>query len=242
MEFFLWRVIKMKMRNKLILGLTASSIAGKLVENMNLKDNVTPNTQTTFNLEKDTPTINKSSYIHHFASIIGSVVIGKEVFVGPFSSIRGDEGLGIHIGEFTNVQDGVVIHGLKNYEYGNNLSANSVYIDQTPYSVYVGNQCSLAHQCQVHGPARIDSNVFIGMQSFVFDAYIKENAVLEPGSKVIGVTIPENRYVAAGKVITKQEEADQLPEINEEYRYYQFNEKVVLTNRELALQYKGDKK
>jgi carbonic anhydrase/acetyltransferase-like protein (isoleucine patch superfamily) len=232
----------MKTSNKLILGLTVSSIVGKVIEALRNKDNVTPNTTTTFNFNLDKPSVNHSAYIHHFASVIGSVNIGKNVFVGPFSSIRGDEGLGIHIGNGTNVQDGVVLHGLKNYEYQSMLAHNSVFKNNQPYSIYVGDQVTLAQQCQVHGPAIIDNKVFIGMQCLVFDSHVQENAVLEPASKVIGVTIPRNRYVAAGKVITSQDEADQLPEITSQYQYYDFNEKFISVNKELAEGYKRDDK
>lgn len=88
----------MKTSNKLILGLTVSSIVSKVIEALRNKDNVTQNTTTTFNLNIDKPSVNQSDYIQHFASVIGSVNIGKNVFVGPFSSIRGDEGLGIILG------------------------------------------------------------------------------------------------------------------------------------------------
>jgi carbonic anhydrase len=235
-------VKKMKTKNKLIFGLIASSIAGRVMEIFKTKDNVSPNTETTFNLYQDTPIIDKTSFIHHFASIIGSVNIKKETFVGPFASIRGDEGLKIHIGDYTNIQDGVVIHGMKNFEYGSNVVMNSVFRDKSPFSVYISEGCTLAPQSQIYGPSRIDSNVFIGMQCLIFDSYVQENVVLEPGSKLIGVTIPKNRYVQAGRVITKQEDAEQLPNITEGYRYYNINEKIVNTNRELVLGYKGDKK
>ena len=44
------------------------------------------------------PVIDPSSYIHKEATIIGNVIIGKDVYVGPGASIRGDWGLSlIHI-------------------------------------------------------------------------------------------------------------------------------------------------
>ncbi|RCK09647.1 hypothetical protein DT075_36470 [Bacillus licheniformis] len=65
----------------------------------------------------------------------------------------------------------------------------------------IGEKVSLAPQCQIYGPVRIDKNVFVGMQSLVFDAYIQEDTVIEPGAKIIGVTIPPKRFVSAGRVI-----------------------------------------
>ena len=232
----------MKIQNKLLIGLIAGSVAGRAMEIFKTKDNVNPNTETTFNLYKDTPVIDKTSYIHHFASVIGSVNIKKKTFVGPFASIRGDEGLKIYIGDYSNIQDGVVIHGMKNFEFGSNVVMNSVFKDNSPFSVYISESCTLAPHSQIFGPARIDSNVFIGMQSLIFDSYVQENVVIEPGAKVIGVIIPKNSYVQAGRVITKQEDANRLPRIKEEYRYFNLNEKTVNAHRELALGYQEDKK
>jgi len=56
------------------------------------------------------PEIAESAYIHPLACVIGDVVIGEHVFVAPQASIRGDNGR-IEIGDYSNVQDGVVIHG-----------------------------------------------------------------------------------------------------------------------------------
>ncbi|WP_282173375.1 carbonic anhydrase [Cytobacillus firmus] len=232
----------MKAKNKIIMGLAASSIAGRAMDILKTKDNVSPNTETTFNLYQDTPIIDKTAFVHHFASVIGSVTINKETFVGPFASIRGDEGLKIHIGDYSNIQDGVIIHGMKNFEFGSNVAMNSVFKDNAPFSVYISECCTLAPQSQVFGPSRVDANVFIGMQSLIFDSYVQGNVVVEPGAKVIGVSIPKNRYVQAGMVISKQEDADQLPVVTERYRYFNINEKIVNTNRELALGYQGDKK
>ncbi|WP_078547569.1 LbetaH domain-containing protein [Litchfieldia alkalitelluris] len=231
----------MKTSNKVMLGLTVASIAGKIIDNLILPNNVKKNTQTSFNLHRDKPVIDPTAFVHPVASIIGKVNIGKTVFVGPFASIRGDEGLRIHISNETNIQDGVVLHGLKNFDYTSVLFENAVYHNGEAYSIYINEKVSLAHQCQIHGPVKIDKNVFVGMQSFIFDSNINENVVIEPCARVIGVTIPSNRYVAAGKIVTSQEEADQLPEITPEYRYANFNKKVVDVNTELARGYNGDK-
>jgi carbonic anhydrase/acetyltransferase-like protein (isoleucine patch superfamily) len=232
----------MKIKNKLIIGGSLALVAGKVLNKLlfPLKNHVSPNKRTTFNIDIDSPTIHPTSFIHPMASVIGQVHVGKEVFVAPFSSIRGDEGLRIHIGDNSNVQDGVVLHGLKNFEYGGSIVQNSVYANKDIFSIYIGERVSLTHQCQVHGPCRIDSDVFVGMQCLVFDSYIEEGVVLEPGSKVIGVAVSKHRYVPAGQVVTSQEEADRLPAITENYRYYDFNRKTISVNNELAKGYRRE--
>lgn len=47
----------MRINNKLIIEFTVSSIIGPVLENIKIKDNVSPNTETTFNNYKDNPAI-----------------------------------------------------------------------------------------------------------------------------------------------------------------------------------------
>ena len=186
------------------------------------------NPTTSYNSDSLYPKIHETSFIHHFACVIGNILLDEHVFVAPFACIRGDEGTPIYIGKNSNVQDGVVIHGLKDqfYEYNGEQ-----------YSVYVGAHTSLSHQCQVHGPAIVGNNVFIGMQSLVFKSIIEDNSVIEPGAKIVGVRIPANRYVTACQAVTTQEEADNLPEICPNYMYRNLNDKVIDVNIELAKSY-----
>lgn len=192
------------------------------------------NVETTFNPTVSQPVLSKTTTVHPLASVIGSVELGQRVYVAPFASIRGDEGQNIRIGDESNVQDGVVIHGLETYEAGKELIENEVEVGRWRYSVYIGERVSLAHQSQVHGPARIEDDTLIGMQALVFRAEVGDHVVVEPGAKVIGVKIPPRRYVPASSVITKQSDADALPLITDEYPYRSFNHNVVHVNTQLA--------
>jgi carbon dioxide concentrating mechanism protein CcmM len=58
------------------------------------------------------PKIDSTAYVHSFSNIIGDVRIGANVLVAPGTSIRADEGFPFYIGENSNIQDGVVSHGL----------------------------------------------------------------------------------------------------------------------------------
>ncbi len=189
---------------------------------------VIPNPITSFTPQRIMPFVSSGAAIHPQASVIGNVVISPEVNVAPFASIRGDEGTPIYVGRGTNIQDGVVIHGLKEGRVKHN---------NAEYSVYIGNNTSLAHQAQVHGPAKIGNNVFAGMQSFIYKSEIGDNVVIEPAAKVIGVKIPANRYVPAGEVIKTQDQADKLPVIDDNYVNKDLNHEVVEVNKEFAHSY-----
>lgn len=196
--------------------------------------NLRPNVATTFNADVNSPVIGAESYVDRLASVIGDVVIGKQVFVAPFASIRGDEGQPIVIGDGSNVQDGVVLHALETAEDGKAIEKNLVTVAGKKYAVYVGKGVSLAHQSQVHGPAVVGDHTFVGMQALVFKATIGKNVVIEPGAKVIGVTIAEKRYVPAGSTISTQAQADALPEITPDYPFATLNDGVLHVNEQFA--------
>ncbi len=192
------------------------------------------NVETSFNPVVSAPRIAKTAKVHPLAAVTGSVELGHQVFVAPCASVRADEGQNIHIGDQSNVQDGVVVHGLETHESGHDIAENQVEIDGKRYSVYIGQQVSLAHQSQVHGPAKVGDHVFVGMQSLVFRAEIGDRVVIEPGAKIIGVKIPSGRYVPALTAITSQAAADALPFITPDYQLGRLNDKIVHVNTQLA--------
>jgi NDP-sugar pyrophosphorylase family protein len=77
---------------------------------MNGSNNIRPN------LVGDLPQVHPTALIDPSAQIIGNVIIGKDVFIGPLTVIRSDERgpdgkvAPIVIGEEVNIQDGVIIH------------------------------------------------------------------------------------------------------------------------------------
>jgi len=110
------------------------------------------NVQTDFNAEVSQPQIDPSTYVHPLASVIGGVILGKNILVSPMASLRGDEGQPLFIGDDSNVQDGVVIHALETEMNGTAVEENLLVVDGVRYAVYVGRRVSLAHQVQIHGP------------------------------------------------------------------------------------------
>jgi carbonic anhydrase/acetyltransferase-like protein (isoleucine patch superfamily) len=195
------------------------------------------NVKTSFSSRISKPAIGTNTFIHETACIIGDVKIGRRVMVAPFASVRADEGQPFHIGDECNIQDGVVIHALETEKNGKPIEKNLIEYNGKKYAVYIGNRVSLAHQAQIHGPVLIHENTFIGMTSLIFKAEIGKFCVIEPGSIVIGVRIPERHYVPAGSVIKTEEDAEKLPETTEEYIFKNLNNSVVSVNKELALNY-----
>jgi carbonic anhydrase len=187
------------------------------------------------------PEIDRTAFIHPLAAVIGHVRVGRAVMVCPFASVRGDEGHPLFIGADSNIQDGVVIHSLECEGHGHVLEENLVTFRGKKYAVYVGKRVSIAHQAQVHGPALIDDDTFIGMKAFVFRSLVGRHCVVEPGAMVMNVKVPDGRYVPAGAVLKDRSDAAALPEITPSYPFKDLNARVIQVNTSLAAAYMGAK-
>jgi carbonic anhydrase/acetyltransferase-like protein (isoleucine patch superfamily) len=200
------------------------------------------NVLTDFSAKVSEPVIDPSTYVHPLAAVIGNVILGKNIMVSPMASIRGDEGQPLYIADNSNVQDGVVIHALETELDGKPVEKNLREVYGKKYAVYVGTRVSLAHQVQIHGPAVVMDDTFVGMQALVFRSVVGKRCVLEPGVILMGVTVPDGRYIPAGSVIRTQEQADGLPEITDDYPMKNLNKGVVHVNTSLAKGYLSAKK
>ena len=173
------------------------------------------------------PKIHETAYVHSFSNIIGDVRIGPEVMVAPSTSIRADEGEPFYIGEGTNIQDGVVIHGLE--------EGRVIGDDQENYSVWIGKNTSITHMSLIHGPAYVGDDCFVGFRSTVFNARVGKGCIVMMHALVQDVEIPPGKYVPSGAVITNQQQADRLPEVQDEDR--QFASHVIVVNDALRTGY-----
>lgn len=182
------------------------------------------NPRTSFNPEHIQPSIPHTTTVHPRSTVIGNVIMGHNSFVAPSAVVRADEGSPIYIGNNSNIQDGAVVHGLKNKP-------------NEQYSVVIGNNVSVAHQACVHGPAYVNDHTFVGFQALVFKAVVGKNCVIEPGAKVMNCNVPDNRYVPAGQIVDSQEKANNLPVVTDDYVNKHLNEEVVHVNKELGMGY-----
>jgi carbonic anhydrase/acetyltransferase-like protein (isoleucine patch superfamily) len=123
------------------------------------------------------PQIAASAYIDPAAVIIGEVAIGEHASVWPNVVIRGDVNW-IRIGARTNVQDGSVLHVMK---------------DEFP--LMLGDGVTVGHGAILHG-CTIESRVLIGMGSIVLN-----NARIGAGCIIAaGTLVPEGTAVPAGSL------------------------------------------
>lgn len=172
------------------------------------------------------PKLHPTAFVHPTASVIGWVELGREVNVAADTSVRADEGAPFYIGDRSNVQDGVVIHALKD---------KWVMVEGRRWAVYIGSDCSLAHQALVHGPSMIGSRTFIGFKAIVHDAIIGEGCFIGLGAVVVGVEIPPRKRVPNGWIVDTPEKVRELPDVEDAQAH--FNDDVVQVNRGLVVAY-----
>ncbi|MEO1690107.1 MAG: ribulose bisphosphate carboxylase small subunit [Cyanobacteria bacterium J06631_6] len=175
-----------------------------------------------------TPKIDDSAYVHSFSRLIGDVRIGANVFVAPGSSIRADEGTPFHIGESSNIQDGVVIHGLEQGRVAGD--------DDRQYSVWIGKNTCITHMALIHGPAYIGDECFVGFRSTVFNAKVGNGCIIMMHALIQDVEIPPGKYVPSGAVIVNQQQAERLPDVIDSDR--SFANHVVEINEALLAGYR----
>lgn len=170
--------------------------------------------------------IPSSAFVHQNANVIGKVIIGDRVHIAAGTSVRADEGSPFHIGSDTNIQDGVVMHALRD---------KHVHVGNDAWAIYVGHNVSLAHDALVHGPCYIGDNTFVGFKAVVHDAIVGANCYIGIGAVVVGVEIPDGRLVPHGRIVDTADAVDGLPMVDESHKA--FNHDVVEVNQGLAKAY-----
>ncbi|MDP4108249.1 MAG: carbonate dehydratase, partial [Bacillota bacterium] len=129
-------------------------------------------------------------------------------------SIRADEGTPFYIGTSTNLQDGVILHGLLN---------KRVTFGEQSYSIFIGNEVTIAHRALVHGPCYIGDKTFVGFNAIVYNAIVGHGSFLSNNAVVTNeVRLAPNRFVPPGALIDTQEKADALstvPNDSKEFAY-----------------------
>ncbi len=95
------------------------------------------------------PVVHPSSFVHPQASIIGNVLIGRNVYVGPGAAIRGDWGE-VRIDDGCNVQENCVIHMFPGLP------------------VHLHKEAHIGHGAVIHG-ATVGRNSLIGMNAVLMD-------------------------------------------------------------------------
>lgn len=127
-----------------------------------------------------TPVIGADSFLASTAVLIGDVITGHHCSFWFNSVVRGDVN-NIRIGNFTNIQDGAVIHAT--YE-------KSV--------AELGDYVSVGHNALIHG-CRVADHVLVGMGAIVMDhVVIEPYCIIAAGAVVLENAVCESGFLYAG--------------------------------------------
>ncbi|MDH5719582.1 MAG: gamma carbonic anhydrase family protein [Spirochaetia bacterium] len=141
-----------------------------------------------YEYDKLIPQIADDAFIADSAEIIGDVKIGKLSSIWFQAIVRGDI-YPIRIGDYTNIQDNVVVH-----------------VQEGKYSTEIGSYITIGHHAVIHG-ATLEDYAFIGMSSTLLDGvivrkygFVAAGALVPPKFEV-----PEKTLVAGvpAKIIRK---------------------------------------
>jgi carbonic anhydrase/acetyltransferase-like protein (isoleucine patch superfamily) len=164
------------------------------------------------------PVIHESSFIHPMATVTGNVIIGKNVYIGPGASLRGDWGQ-IIIEDGCNVQENCTVHMFPGI------------------TVVLKESAHIGHGAVIHG-ATIGKNCLIGMNAVIMDnvqlgdecivgalTFIKADEIIPARSMVVGNPSKIIKEVTDEMINWKSEGTklyQQLPgEMNKNWKEYE---------------------
>jgi carbonic anhydrase/acetyltransferase-like protein (isoleucine patch superfamily) len=132
-----------------------------------------------------TPRVHPTAYIDISAQVIGDVEIGEESSVWMAVVIRGDVNR-ICIGRRSNVQDGTVVHVMKD-----------------THATTIGDDVTIGHAAVIHG-CTVEDRCLIGMGTILLNgARIGAGSIVAAGTLVVeGMEVPPRSLVmgSPGKV------------------------------------------
>jgi carbonic anhydrase/acetyltransferase-like protein (isoleucine patch superfamily) len=114
-----------------------------------------------------TPTIAASAYVDASAQVIGDVHVGDESSIWMNAVVRGDVNP-IRIGRRTNIQDGTIVHVMRDPSYPTRL----------------GDDVTVGHGAVVHG-CTIEDGCLIGMGAILLNgSRIGEGSIVAAGTLI----------------------------------------------------------
>jgi carbonic anhydrase/acetyltransferase-like protein (isoleucine patch superfamily) len=131
------------------------------------------------------PRIDPTAYVDQSAQVIGDVDIGAESSVWMSAVIRGDVNR-IRIGRRSNVQDGTVVHVMKD-----------------THATTIGDNVTIGHAAVVHG-CTIENQCLIGMGAILLNgSHVGPQSIVAAGTLLVeGMRVPPRSLVMGipGKV------------------------------------------
>ncbi|CAI9392483.1 MULTISPECIES: carnitine operon protein CaiE [Citrobacter] len=141
------------------------------------------------------PVVHPEAYVHPSAVLIGDVIVGAGVYVGPLASLRGDYGrLILEAG--SNLQDGCIMHG---------------YCDT---DTVVRENGHIGHGAILHGCV-IGRDALVGMNSVIMDG-----AMIGDESIVAAMSFVKAGFTGAARQLLVGTPARVVRDVSEQELYW----------------------
>lgn len=154
------------------------------------------------------PVIPASAWIAPSADVLGDVTLGEHVSIWFGAVVRGDVNK-ITIGDYTNVQDGTVIH-----------------VTHGGHATHIGARVTIGHKALLHA-CTVGDDCLIGMGSILLDgvevgagSVVAAGALLTPGKKYPPGSLILGSPAKAVRPITPEERAQMIDQGWKNYHAY----------------------
>jgi phenylacetic acid degradation protein len=153
---------------------------------------------TVYAIDGITPVVDPTAYVHPSAVLIGDVIIGPGVYIGPCASLRGDFGR-IEIRAGANIQDTCVLHG---------FPGTDTIVEEDGHIGHgaVLHGCIVQHNGLVGMNAVVNDNAVVGESAIVAAmAFVKARFVVPPRTLCAGVPAKVIRALSETELAWKVE-------------------------------------
>ncbi|MCC6869530.1 MAG: phenylacetic acid degradation protein PaaY [Burkholderiales bacterium] len=131
---------------------------------------------TVYEIDGIVPVVDPSAFVHPSAVLVGDVLVGPGVYIGPCAALRGDFGR-LEVRAGANVQDCCVMHGFPGTD------------------TIVEEEGHIGHGAVLHG-CLVQRNALVGM-----NAVINDNAVIGESAIVAAMAFVKAGFVAPARTL-----------------------------------------
>ncbi|MCB0278578.1 MAG: transferase hexapeptide repeat family protein [Calditrichaeota bacterium] len=150
------------------------------------------------------PVVSKTAFVHPQATVIGDVIIGEDVYIGPGAVLRGDWGA-IRVANGSNIQENCIVHMFPGV------------------TVTFEKNSHIGHGAIIHG-ATIGENSLIGMAAVLMDNVVIGRECIIGALSFLkeGTQIADRKVVVGNPARIVKDVSDEMIEWkNEGTRLYQ---------------------
>lgn len=127
-----------------------------------------------------TPVVHPSAYVHPSAVLIGDVIVGPGVYIGPLASLRGDFGR-IVVERGANIQDCCILHAFPDRD---------LVVEEDGHIGHAAilHGCIVRRNALVGINATVNDNAEVGESAFVAaQAFVRAGFIVPPRTLVAGI-------------------------------------------------------